>query len=176
MAVQIRLPDFLQVHLNRPDPLKSFRFLIEVDGDAVGAFTQFSGIKMEVQTIQARSGNDNRGVQQYVPVLTSYAPVTLTKGALGNNEFLDWLFAAAASKDAGPTGKRLYRTINVIALDDKGRRGVIWSLKDAVPIRYELSPMDSARSEVLTESVTFAIHGIERTISPLSFLMQIVGV
>ena len=167
----INLPVFLTKY---PEPLKAFRFLIEVDGDAVGAFSQFSGIKMQVQTIEARSGSDARGVMDYIPVLTSYSPVTLTKGVIGDNAFMDWIFAASASTLTGPTGKSLYRTINVIALDDVGRRGVIWSLADAVPIGYELSPMDSSRSEVLTESVTFAIHGVERTVSPLSFLMQAV--
>ena len=165
----INLPAFLSKY---PEPLKAFRFLVEVDGDAVGAFSQFSGIRMQVQTIQARSGNDGRGVQEYVPVLTSFDPVTLTKGVIGNNAFLDWIFAASASTHSGPTGARLYRTINVIALDDAGRRGVIWSLADAMPIGYELSPMDSSRSEVLTESVTFAIHGVDRSVSPLSLLAQ----
>ena len=167
--MEIKLPAFLSKY---PEPLKAFRFLVEVEGDAVGAFSQFSGIKMQVQTIQARAGNDGRGVQEYVPVLTSFDPVTLTKGVIGNNAFLDWIFAASASTHAGPTGTRLYRTLNVIALDDAGNRGVIWSLADAMPIGYELSPMDSSRSEVLTESVTFAIHGMDRTIGPLSFLTQ----
>jgi len=127
---------------------------------------------MEVQTVQARSGSDSRGVQEYVPVLTSFAPVTLTKGVFGDNAFLNWIFSAGASTHSGPTGSKLRRTINVIALDDTGRRGVIWSLKDAIPIRYELSPMDSSRSEVLTESVTFAIHGVDREASTLSLLWQ----
>jgi hypothetical protein len=54
------------------EPLKAFRFIVEFDGKAVGAFTQFSGISMEVQTIQARSGNDISGVQEYIPVLTGF--------------------------------------------------------------------------------------------------------
>ena len=162
----IKLSNALKQHIW---PLKAFRFLVEVDGDAVGAFTQFSGIRMEVQTIQARSGSDGRGVQEFVPVLTRFEPVTLTKGVFGDNEFLNWIFAAAASANAGPTGARLRRTINVIALDDAGNRGVIWSLKDAMPIRYELSPMDSTQSVVLSESVTFAIQGMERNVGPLSF-------
>ncbi len=166
----INLPLSLKKYVN---PLRAFRFLVEVDGDAVGAFTQFSGIRMEVRTIEARSGNDRRGVLDAVPVLTRFEPVTLTKGVIGNNDFLNWIFAAAASVNSGPTGVRLYRTINVIALDDAGNRGVIWSLKDAMPVRYELSPMDSTRSEVLSESVTFAVGGMERTVGPLSFLQQI---
>ena len=167
--MQIDLPNSLKKYVG---PLKSFRFLVEVDGDAVGAFTQFSGIKMEVQTIHARSGNDLRGVQDIVPVMTRFEPITLTRGVIGNNEFLNWIFAAAASTHTGPTGISLFRTIIVIALDDAGNRGVIWSLKDAMPIRYELSQMDSMNSEVLSESVTFAVHGLERTVGPLSFLTQ----
>lgn len=146
------------------EPFKAFRFLVEVEsgGAVVAAFSQFSGVKMEVQTVQARSGNDNRGVQEYVPVLTSFAPVTLTKGVVGDNDFLDWLFAAAAGPESGPNGVGLRRTLNVVALDDKGNRGVTWSLKNALPIGYELTPMDGGRSEVLSESLTFAITGMER--------------
>ena len=147
-------------------PLTAFRFLVEVDGKEVGAFTQFSGIKLQVQTIQVRAGNDPRGVQDYIPVMSSYAPVTLARGVVGSNEFMDWIFSAAASTLDGPTGSDLRRPIDVIALDERGRRGVVWSLKDAMPIGYELSPMDSSRSEVLTESVTFAIQGVERTVNP----------
>ena len=94
--------------------------------------------------------------------MTSFAPVTLSKGVVGDNEFLDWLFSAAADSESGPTGKQLRRTINVVALDDRGRRGVTWSLKNAIPIGYELTPMDGGRSEVLSESLTFAITGMER--------------
>ena len=150
------------------EPFKAFRFLVEVEnsGAVVAAFTQFSGVKMEVETIQARSGNDGRGVQEYVPVFTRFAPVTLTKGVVGDNDFLDWLFSAAAPANSGPTGSNLYRTINIVALDDQGNRGVVWSLKNALPIGYELAPMDGGRSEVLSESLTFAITGMERITNP----------
>ena len=150
------------------EPFKAFRFLVEVEnsGAVVAAFTQFSGVKMEVETIQARSGNDSRGVQEYVPVLTKFAPVTLTKGVVGDNDFLEWLFSAAAGVYTGPKGSDLYRTLNVVALDDRGNRGVTWSLKNALPIGYELAPMDGGRSEVLSESLTFAITGMERKTSP----------
>ena len=147
-------------------PLTAFRFLVEVDGKEVGAFTQFSGIKMEIQTIRVRGGSDSRGVQDYVPVMSSYAPVTLTRGVVGSNEFMDWIFSAAASMNSGPSGSNLRRTLDVVALDDAGHRSVTWTLKDAMPVGYELSPMDSSRSEVLTESVTFVFTGVERTINP----------
>ena len=138
------------------DPLTAFRFLIRV-GDSQqisAAFSRFSGVRMEVETIQTRDGDDNRGVKEYTPVFTSYAPVTLSKGVVGDNEFLDWLLSAGASAYTGPTGSDL---------DQKGEPAVGWILQGAMPIGYELDPMDSSRSEVLTESITFAITGLERT-------------
>ena len=148
------------------EPLKAFRFLVELDGRkvAVAAFTGFSGIQMEMDTIQARSGNDIRGVQEYVPTMTRFAPVTLTKGVVGDDEFLNWLFAAGAGPYAGPRFGNPRRTLHIVALDDKGERGVTWTLYNAMPIKYELTPMDGGRSEVLSESLTFAITGVERRI------------
>ena len=152
------------------EPFQSFRFLVEVEnqkGAVVAAFSQFSGDNMTVETVQARDGGDNRGVQQVIPVLTRFEPVTLTKGVVGDNAFLDWLFSAAAGVSTGPRGgDELYRTLNVVALDARGERGVTWSLKNALPIGYSLTPMDGGRSEVLAESLTFAITGLERKTNP----------
>lgn len=146
------------------EPFQAFRFLVEVEdgGVIVAAFSQFSGVKMEVDTIQARSGDDQRGVQEYIPVRTRFAPVTLTKGVVGDNNFLDWLFSAAAGPECGPHGDHLRRTLNIVALNEQGKRGVTWSLKNALPVGYELAPMDGGRSEVLSESLTFVITGMER--------------
>ncbi|MBR3570947.1 MAG: phage tail protein [Oscillibacter sp.] len=152
------------------DPLKTFRFLVEAEkggtkgGAVVAAFSQFSGIKVNVETVETRPGSDPRGVKETIPVLTSFSPVTLTKGVIGDNDFIEWLFNSVAGIDRGIKSENLYRTINVIALNDEGKRGVSWSLKDALPIGYELTPMDSARSEVLSESLTFAIAGVKRTV------------
>ena len=147
---------------NTGNPFMAYRFIVEVSGVTMASFSQFSGIKTQVQTIQARAGDDARGVQEYVPVITSYAPATLTKGVVFGPDFLEWLAASSAGKFSGPSGHPLHRTIDVIALDDRGNRGVIWTLYNAMPIAYELAPMDAGRSEVLAESVTFAYTAMER--------------
>ena len=132
------------------------------NGEVVAAFSQFSGMKMEVQTLGNRYGEDSRGVQEYIPVMTRFAPVTFTRGVIGELEFLDWIFAAAAGMESGPSGEKLRRTLLVVALDETGSRRISWRLKNALPIAYEISPMDAMRAEVLTESITFQITGVER--------------
>lgn len=152
------------------DPIQSSYFLIQV-GNSQGisaAFSRFSGIKMEVETIQGRSGNDSRGVKEYTPVFTSYAPVTLSKGVVGDTEFLNWVFSACAGQFTGPSSLNLRRTIDVIALDSSRNPRATWTLLGAMPIGYELSPMDGNRSEVLTENLTFAITGVKRSMVPPS--------
>lgn len=150
------------------EPLKSFRFMVEAESDGnrvVAAFAQFSGVNMTVETIQARAGDDIFGVQEQIPVLTRFEPVTPSKGVVGDNEFMDWVYMAAAGIAAGPKGgKQLYRTLNVVAWDGMYDRGVIWTLKNALPIGYSLGQMDAGRSEVLVESLTFAIGGMDRAV------------
>ena len=169
----IKLDSGLKLYIG---PLKAYRFLVELDGVAVCAFTQFSGVQMEVQTIQARGGSDDRGVQEYVPTLTRFEPVTLTKGVVGSNAFINWLGSIGAMGNSGPSGSLRKLSMDVVALDDNGRWGVIWTLKNAMPVRYELYPMDSSRSEVLSESVTFTIEGMQRQVSPITLLLQVLGV
>lgn len=158
------MPAIIVTHREPTDPFRAYRFLVEVEsfGSVVAAFSQFSGVQMQVDTLQVRAGDDDRGVQEYIPTLTRFAPVTLTKGVVRDNDFLDWLFTAAASNNAGPQGGDLRRTLNVVALDERGQPGITWSLKDALPIGYQLSPMDGSVSEVLSETLTFAITGMAR--------------
>ena len=150
---------------SKSDPLKSFRFLVEVEAGGqktVAAFSRFSGVKLRLETVDVRSGSEHRGVLDCVPALTSYENITLTKGVIGNNEFLDWILAATPGETQASTGKNLCRTISVVALDDKGKRAVTWILADAMPVAYELSAMDGAENSVLSESIEFCVAGFTR--------------
>ncbi len=150
----------------RQDPYRSFRFRVELEyanhETVVASFTQFSGIRMTTDTLQARAGSDVRGVQSVIPTLTRFEPVTLSQGVVGDNEFLNWLFDAVPNDVSGPRTLPQGRNIRIVVLDDRGSTGIVWSLLNAVPIGYALSPMDGSNSEVLAESLTFAIGGVAR--------------
>lgn len=151
------------------EPFNAFRFMVEVEGagpTVVAAFAQFSGIRMQTHVVETRWGSEERGVTEKIPSITSFENVTLTKGVIGDNEFFDWILACAPSESAPPTGASLRRTINVVAVDGKGKRGVVWSLINAMPVSYTLAPMDSSQSAVLTETIEFSITGFKRVANP----------
>lgn len=155
-------------NIKRDRPFAAYRFLVEIEGQGVvaGAFTNFSGIKMSTQVVKARVGNENRGVKDNFPGITEYQHVTLTKGVIGDNGFLDWLFSSNFPDTVtGPQGSQTYRNINVIALTDTGERGVMWTLLNAMPVGYQLEPMDASQSVVLSEQIEFAITGVKRTVA-----------
>lgn len=147
------------------EPFKAFRFLVQVEGSQTisAAFSQFSGVKMHVDMPEIRTGANISGVSTSVPGLTHFENVTLTKGVVGDNDFLDWIFSVMPRKENPPTGGRnISRTINVIALDDKGKPGVTWSLLGATPVSYELAPLDGSQSALMSESMEFSINGVDR--------------
>lgn len=151
---------------NDPELMLAFRFQIRVGAgeQTVALFASFSGVSMNVETLRSRDGDDARGVQEHIPVMTSYEPVTLSKGVIGDDGFMDWLLSVSPDLEQGPTGKTLRQDIDVAVLNDRGKEAVIWTLKDAMPIGYRMAPLDANRSEVLMESLTFAITGMRRTV------------
>jgi phage tail-like protein len=149
----------------RNDPLGSFRFIVTVEsvGAAVSAaFTQFSGINMQTETVKARTGSDPRGVLREFPALTTFQNVRFSKGVIGDSVFLDWILSAAPDIISAATGICMRRTINVTAVDISGRGVVRWTLYETLPVAYELSEMDGMNSAVLTETIVFSIAGFKR--------------
>jgi phage tail-like protein len=151
------------------DPLGAYRFIVGVEGASAAvtaAFAQFSGVNMQVETVKVRTGAEWRGVLREIPALTTFQNVRFSKGVIGDNEFLDWILAAAPGEISAATGKDMRRTINVTAVDRNGKSAVRWTLYEAMPVQYELSEMDGMNSAVLTETIVFSITGFKRQTLP----------
>lgn len=151
-------------HTVDPDPLVSCRFFVEDDSSGVvAAFSQFSGIQMQVQTISNRYGDDSDGYLEYIPVVSSVAPITLSRGVIGDSDFMNWVIKCTAGlrKDDGFHDGR--KDLVLVALNMRGERQMEWLLRNAFPVGYQLSPMGSDSNEILTESITIQVERVERT-------------
>ncbi|MBQ2697507.1 MAG: phage tail protein [Clostridia bacterium] len=152
------------------DPFRTFRFKVkmgglgymDIGGTTVGAFSQCSGIKATNHVLRVRTGADGRGVQGIIPTIVEYSNVTLTRGVISSNDFLDWVFSCMPGYAIGPiTATR--RTIDIIVLDEKGQEGITWTLHGAYPVSYELAGLDASADGVLMESLEFAYAGLSRS-------------
>lgn len=152
------------------DPFRAFKFKVKVGGSGyldiggstVGAFSRCSGIKATNHVLRVRTGADARGVQGIIPTTVEYSNLTLSRGVISSNEFLDWVFRCMPGYAVGPV-RANRRTVDIIVLDEKGNEGITWTLHGAYPVAYELAGLDAADDGVLVESLEFAYAGLTRS-------------
>lgn len=164
----------MELNLSRAerDPFRSFRFRVRMGGSGymdggattVAAFSRCSGIRAVNRVLKMRSGVDARGVQGIIPTIVEYSNVTLSRGVVADNSFLDWVFDCMPGYESGPTNPQR-RTIDIVVLDETGKEAITWTLFGAYPVAYELTTLDASRDEVLMENLEFAYSGLKRSIN-----------
>lgn len=153
------------------DPFRAFKFKVKVGGvgyldvgvSTVGAFSQCSGIKATNHVLKVRTGADIRGVQGIVPTIVEYSNLTLSRGVISSNAFLDWVFQCMPGYATGASILATRKTIEIVVLDEKGQEGITWTLHGAYPVSYELAGLDASNDGVLVESLEFAYAGLTRS-------------
>ena len=160
----------LTLSRSETDPFRTFRFRVRMGGsgymdggaDTVAAFAQCSGIRAVNRVLRMRSGVDPRGVQGIIPTIVEYSNVTLSRGVVADNSFLDWVFDCMPGYESGPSNPQR-RTIDIVVLDETGKESITWTLYGAYPVAYELTTLDASRDEVLMENLEFAYSGLKRS-------------
>lgn len=137
----------------RVDPLRGFRFLVEIDGIASGGFTRVKGLSREVKHEVRREG----GVNDYEHKLftqVSYPALVLERG-FALPDLWNWALAAA---DGDIQRKNLW-----IRLQDEGNERVwAWQVESAFPVKWSASDLDAQSSQVVMESLELAHHGLRK--------------
>lgn len=137
------------------DPLRAFRFHVEVQGIGNGHFTNVSGMGVQVEAIKYREGGANV-TPRFVPGQVDYAEITLGYGLTESDEMWDWLMAAAA-------GDIDRREVSIVMREPDGTGEVLrWNLTRAWPTRWVGAPLDAMSTALAIESLTLVYEGIER--------------
>ena len=150
--------------LRPTDPPVSYNFMVAIapstttssstvtistlDFDA--AFTQISGLGVQLNVNQVRSGGYNNQVY-HLPAGVNRGALTLKRGlALLTSPLMTWcLETASGSKFIVP------KTI-VIQLMDKNPVNppvMTWMLYNAIPVKWEIDELDAKKSDIVIESI-----------------------
>jgi phage tail-like protein len=137
----------------RLDPLRAFRFLVEIEGIISGGFTRVKGISRDVKYESYREG----GVNDYEHKLitqVSYPVVVLERG-LALPDLWAWALATA-------DGEVQRRTIR-IRLQNEGNIPIwAWQVEYALPVKWTASDLDAQSAPVVMESLELAHHGLRK--------------
>lgn len=137
----------------RPDPYRSFRFTIEVQGTQLGGFQSVSGLERDTKIEPYREGGISDYEHQLV-VQTTYPPLVLKRG-LVDPELWDW------HQDV-IDGVVERKTVSITLLNEAGAEVWRWLCLDAFPSKWTGSELDAASNNVATESVEFVHQGLRR--------------
>ncbi len=101
-------------------------------------------------------------------MLTGSSRYTALEGRIGSSDSSNGCLSRGVPPH-GPSQVRRRKSINVIALDELGTNGVVWTLQTpAHPLRALTDGKHPQRRP--HRGVTFAIQGVDRSLSFMRFL------
>ena len=139
--------------MRRPDPLRDFRFRVEIDGIHQAGFMTVSGLERETKVEPYREGGINDYEHQHA-IGTTYPPLVLKRG-LVDAALWDW------HQDViGGTIER--RTITLTLLNEAGEQAWLLTVEGAYPAKWSGGELDAMGNAVATESIEFVHQGWSR--------------
>ncbi len=139
--------------MNREDPLRGFRFVLEIDEISSGGFSRIKNIAREVKYESYREGGVNDYEHKLVTQV-SYPALVLERG-LALDDLWKWALAVA---DGDVTRK----TVWIRLQDEAGNAKWVWQVEHALPVKWSASDLDAQSSSVVMESLELAHHGLRR--------------
>jgi phage tail-like protein len=139
----------------RNDPLRNFRFRVEIDGIVRAGFAEVSIGAITTESIDYREGTDPTNVRKLAG-RTKYGNITLKSGlAVGDVELFNW------SHDV-VVGRPGRRHVVIVVQDESGQDQARFTVLEAWPVKYETSPLSAQSNEVIIETLELVNEGIER--------------
>ena len=143
--------------MTRQDPLRGFRFLLEIDGITSGGFTRVKGLSREVKYESFREG----GVNEYEHKLVAQViyPVVVLERGLALDDLWKW---AQAMADGEIPPESLRKSLRIRLQNEAGEKQWAWQIQDALPVKWSASDMDAQSPQVVMESLELAHHGLRK--------------
>jgi len=143
----------------RIDPLRNFRFRLEIDSIARAGFSEVMSAETTIDVVDYREGPDPPHLRK-LSGLTKYGNITLKWGLTVGAGALD-LIQWHADISAGHIADNR-KSVAIIVQDEAGADKARFVISDAWPVKYNPSALNGKGNEVIVELLELANEGIER--------------
>jgi len=137
----------------RQDPLRGFRFRLEIDGIDSGGFTRVKGLSRELKLESYREGGVNDYEHKLVTQVTY--PVVILERGLALEDLWKWAQDAA-------NGEVVRKTVRVRLQTEADQMSWAWQIEYAIPVKWSATDLDAQTSPVIMESLELAHHGLRK--------------
>ena len=140
---------------DRKDPLRNFRFRVEIDGIQHFGFSEVTGFDATVDPIDYREGTDPTHVRK-LPGLTKYGNITLKWGVTDSKLLYDW------HREIVENGNIQRKNMAIIVMDERGEPKARWEIAAAWPSKYDPTDLNAKGNEVSIEMLEICNEGVKR--------------
>ena len=140
----------------RQDPLRNFRFRLEIDSIAIAGFSEVSIGPTTTEVIDYREGNEPLHVRK-LPGLSKFGSVTMKRGMTNSLDLYKW----HRDVTEGLIGSNR-RKVVIVVQDETGADQARFVVSEAWPVKYDPGYLNAKGNEVLIELLELANEGIER--------------
>lgn len=139
------------------DPIKSFLFSLELQGQLVGLFTECSGIGSETEVIEHKVIKEGHPLIMKIPGRLKWENVTLKKGITDDMAVWNWRHQI----EIGNVEKSRYNG-SIIMTDHDLAPVARWNFVRAWPSKISGPSPKADSNEIGIEEIVIAHEGIER--------------
>jgi phage tail-like protein len=140
------------------DPLRNFRYRLEIDGIVQAGFSEVAIGDLSNDPIEYREGNEITTVRK-LKGLNKYGNITLKWGLTDSIELSNW--HRMVVDDATPLSAAR-RTVVIRIQNEAGEDKAAYEVTRAWPTKYNPTDLNGKGNEVAIESLELANEGIRR--------------
>jgi phage tail-like protein len=137
----------------RIDPLRGFRYVIEIEQITSGGFSRVKGLTRELRHESYREGGVNDYEHKLITQVT-YPVIVLERG-LALADLWGWAQDAA-------NGDIARHKVTIRLQDEANQPSWVWYVDQALPVKWACTDLDAHASQVLIETIELAHHGVRR--------------
>jgi len=144
------------------DPLKNFKFRVEIDGVARAAFAECTNLERTTEVVEYNEGGKNDSPQKSAG-RTNYGNITLRRGVIivadGDEDLVNWCRDVEDILTNGGNALDYRRDIDIVILNRDGSTGRRVRVQACWPAKYKLSDLNAGSNENFMEEIELVNEG-----------------
>ena len=140
------------------DPPFVGRFVFTVDGLTIGAFTEVSGLSVQIDVEEVPEGGQNQFVHK-LPGRMKWPNLVLKRGITNSDNLFEWFQLSSGDGFAGQKNALERRNGAVSLVDAKGQAVRTWRFMQAYPVKWTGPRFSASSRDLAVEELEVCHHG-----------------
>jgi len=142
------------------DPPFAGKFVFTVDGLTIGAFTEVSGLSVQIDVEELAEGGQNQYTHK-LPGRMKWPNLVLKRGVTDTDNLFEWFQKSSGDGFAGAGNKIEPRNGAVTLMDAAGKAVRTWKFTEAYPVKWSGPKLAASARDLAVEELEVCHCGFQ---------------